>query len=74
MTYISLLANYTVCEHSDCPMAATCLHQLAYTESLKIDMRLHLLNPVQCVDEKKCSFNLKERIFNERKEIYNTRA
>ena len=30
--YTSLPSNYTVCEHSDCPMAATCLHQLAYTE------------------------------------------
>ena len=53
MTYISLLANYTVCEHSDCPMAATCLHLLAEIELLKIDMRRRLLYPVQCANEKK---------------------
>ena len=31
-TYTSLPSRYTVYEHSDCQMAATCLHQLAYTE------------------------------------------
>ena len=48
-TYTSLPSNYTVCEHSDCPMAATCLHQLVYSELLKTETCLHLLNPTQCV-------------------------
>lgn len=38
-TYISLHSKYTVvCEHSDCSMAATCLHRLAYSEMLKAEI------------------------------------
>ena len=55
-TYTSLPSNYTVCEHSDCPMAATCLHQLAYTELLKTEPYLRLLNPTQCVQDGPCKF------------------
>ena len=55
-TYTSLPSHYTVCEHSDCPMAATCLHQLAYTELLKTEPVLHLLNPTQCTKNETCKF------------------
>ena len=55
-TYTSLQSNYTVCEHSDCPMAATCLHQLAYKELLKTETYLRLLNPTQCVKDGTCKF------------------
>ena len=55
-TYTSLPSNYTVCEHSDCPMAATCLHQLVYSELLKTETCLHLLNPTQCVKNETCKF------------------
>ena len=55
-TYISLPSNYTVCEHSDCPMASTCLHQLAYNELLKTETYLHLLNPTQCAKDETCKF------------------
>lgn len=42
-TYISLPSKYTaVCEHSDCPMAATCLHRLAYSEMLKTEIYFRL--------------------------------
>lgn len=54
--YTTLLSNYTVCEHSDCPMSATCLHQLAYTELLKTETYLRLLNPTQCVKDETCKF------------------
>lgn len=55
-TYTSLPSNYTVCEHSDCPMAATCLHQLAYNELMKTETILQLLNPAQCVKNETCKF------------------
>ena len=55
-TYTSIPSHYTVCEHSDCPMAATCLHQLAYTELLKTEPVLHLLNPNQCTKNETCKF------------------
>ena len=29
--YTALPINYPVCEHSSCSMAATCLHQVAYS-------------------------------------------
>lgn len=28
--YTSLPSGYAVCQHSDCPKAKTCLHQIAY--------------------------------------------
>ena len=55
-TYTSLPSNYTVCEHSDCPMATTCLHQHAYTELMKTETILHLLNPTQCSKDETCKF------------------
>lgn len=55
-TYTSLPSNYTVCEHSDCPMAATCLHQLAYNELFNTETYLHLLNPTQCTKDETCKF------------------
>lgn len=55
-TYTSRPSHYTVCEHSDCQCAAICLHQLAYTELLKTETILHLLNPTQCVKDETCKF------------------
>lgn len=55
-TYTSLPPNYPVCEHNDCPMAATCLHQLAYTTLLNTETYLRLLNPTQCVKCETCKF------------------
>ena len=43
--YTSLPTNYPVCEHSDCPMAASCLHQIAHAMKLKTDELLRLINP-----------------------------
>ena len=34
-TYTFLPIDYAVCKHADCPMAATCMHQLAYPMLLK---------------------------------------
>ena len=55
-TYTCLPFNYSVCEHNYCTMAATCLHQLAYTELLKTEPYLRLLNPTQCVKDGTCKF------------------
>ena len=37
-------------------MVVICLHQLAYTELLKTETVLHLLNPTQCVKDETCKF------------------
>ena len=44
--YTSLPKDYPVCEHSSCPMAATCLHQTAYSIMLEQnEVFLRLINP-----------------------------
>ena len=55
-TYTSLPHNYPVCEHSDCPMAATCLHQIAYATFLESEDYLRLINPTKCSKEESCAF------------------
>ena len=40
--YTSLPTNYPVCEHSDCPMAASCL--------------LRLINPTRCTQDASCAY------------------
>ena len=49
----SLPTNYPVCEHSSCPMAATCLHHIAYTMMLEQNEEyLRLINPTRCSKDK----------------------
>lgn len=50
-TYTSLPADY-----ADCPMAATCLHQLAYPTLLGSQTYLRLINPRKCSKDETCSF------------------
>lgn len=52
--HLTLSTGYAVCEHSDCQCAATCLHHLAYTELLKSESILRLLNPTMCVKDESC--------------------
>jgi len=33
--YTSIPTNYPICGYSDCPMAATCLHQIVYATMLE---------------------------------------
>lgn len=54
--YTSLPTNYPVCEHSDCPMAASCLHQIAYAEKQKTDEYLRLINPARCTQDAACAY------------------
>lgn len=46
--YTSLPSDYPVCQHSDCKMAGTCLHQLAYDQLRQTETYLRLLNPGKC--------------------------
>ena len=53
----SLPTNYPVCEHSSCPMAATCLHHIAYNMMLEQNEEyLRLLNPTRCSKGKTCTY------------------
>lgn len=46
--YTSLPNDYPVCEHSNCPMATTCLHQTAYSTLMEREEYLQLINPNKC--------------------------
>ncbi len=48
--------NYPVCQHHDCPMATTCLHQIAYAMLLQNEDHLNLINPSRCSKDAACSF------------------
>ena len=52
--YTTLPAQYAVCMHSECPMAATCLHHLAYDELVKTNEYLNLINPTKCMKDQSC--------------------
>ena len=55
-TYRDLPTDYSLCQHTDCPMAATCLHQIAYPLLLKSETYLRLINPKKCSKDRKCPF------------------
>jgi len=48
--------DYPVCLHSDCPQAATCLHQIVYPELQKDQTYLKLVNPMMCTKDGQCKF------------------
>ena len=55
--YTSLPINYPVCEHSSCPKAATCLHQVAYSMMLEQNAEyLRLINPSRCSKNESCIY------------------
>ncbi len=49
-------AGYPVCLHSDCPMAESCLHQLAYRRKEEMGTYLTLINPSKCTRKNDCTF------------------
>lgn len=53
-TYSPTPYNYATCEHSDCPMAATCLHQHAWKSLIETETYLNLLNPRLCTKSADC--------------------
>ena len=55
--YTSLPINYPVSEHSNCPMAATCLHQVAYSMKMEQNAEnLRLINPPRCSKDEACTY------------------
>ena len=43
-------------EHSSCPMAATCLHQIAYFTLMEHEEYLQLINPSRCSKNESCIY------------------
>ncbi|MBO7119438.1 MAG: hypothetical protein J6W03_03875 [Bacteroidaceae bacterium] len=54
--YTTLPADYAVCMYEDCPMAASCLHQLAYATLVQSETFLHLISPRKCTKDAGCKF------------------
>ena len=54
--YTSPPAEYPVCGYADCPLADTCLRQLAYRELMESQTYLNLINPCQCTKDSSCTF------------------
>ena len=54
--YTSLPSGYAACLHADCPMAETCLHQIAYPMLLETNNILSVVNPYRCSKDAKCKF------------------
>lgn len=54
--YTSLPKDYPVCEHSSCPLAATCLHQIAYSTLMEHEEYLQLINPSRCSKNEACTY------------------
>jgi hypothetical protein len=47
-------AGYPLCLHADCPMAKTCLRQLAFCRCKEMGTFLNLINPTLCTKEDSC--------------------
>ncbi|MCF0197280.1 MAG: hypothetical protein HUK03_08675 [Bacteroidaceae bacterium] len=54
--YTSLTKDYSVCECGDCPMSATCLHQIAYRQLIDSESYLQLINPRNCTRDEHCPY------------------
>ncbi len=54
--YRTMPQDYTVCEHTDCPLAATCLHQQAYSKLIVDRTILNLINPRKCTKDSNCKY------------------
>lgn len=48
--------EYAICWHSDCPRAATCLHQLACQPLMEEQAILRLINPNHCTKDEHCPY------------------
>lgn len=54
--YTPLPDSYPVCEHVDCPLASTCLHQIAYPTLMVQEEYLQLINPNRCSKSEACTY------------------
>ena len=48
--------NYPVCLHHDCPMAASCLHHIAFENLIKQEEFLRLISPNKCTKDDGCPY------------------
>ena len=46
--------RYHLCMHADCPMAESCLQQLAFQHHAELGKYLCLINPAQCTKKDDC--------------------
>ena len=53
--YKDIPAGYPLCLHNDCPMADSCLRQLAYRRPEELGTVLKLINPSQCSKREYCT-------------------
>ncbi len=54
---LTVPSNYPVCEHSNCPLAVSCLHHIAYTMMLEQNAEfLRLINPTKCSKDEACTY------------------
>lgn len=56
MTKNKIPGNYPLCMNGDCPVADTCLHQLAFRRHDELGTLLKLINPSQCTGASGCSY------------------
>ena len=54
--YKDIPSGYPLCLHGDCPMAASCLRQLAYRRHEELGTFLNLINPSQCSQRADCPY------------------
>lgn len=47
-------AKYPLCLHDSCPLAGTCLRQLAFRRHAGLDTYLCLVNPARCTRQEGC--------------------
>ena len=52
--YKDIPSGYPLCLHADCPMADSCLRQLAYRRHAELGTFLTLINPSMCNKQADC--------------------
>ena len=52
--YKDIPSRYPLCLHDDCPMADSCLRQLAFRRHEELDSFLNLINPSKCNKQANC--------------------
>lgn len=54
--YTTLPKSFSACIHADCPMAASCLRQVAYSQMMGETDFLNMVNPRHCSKDSGCKF------------------
>mgnify|MGYP003473434344 FL=1 len=54
--YTTLPKSFSACIHADCPMAASCLRQVAYSQMMGEMEFLNMVNPRHCSKDSGCKF------------------